>query len=734
MSEEISIDDIVEIVDVEKKETKKKAPAKKKTTKKTSSTDKASYLVIVESPAKSKTIEKYLGPDYKVVSSKGHIRDLSKSGKGRYGIDLETWVPKYSNSKDKKDVISDLKKAAKGKEVFLATDPDREGEAISWHIAEILGLDESLSNRIVFNEINKDAVTNALSNPRPIDMDMVHSQETRRMLDRIIGFSLSTLLKSKIKSPSAGRVQSVALKLICDRQKEIDAFVPEEYYTVEALFKEQGIEFEASLTKHNNKKIELKNLEQATDVNKALNKEFLIKTITTKSKKTNPKPTFITSSLQQEAYAKLGFNSKKTMSIAQGLYEGIKMGKETQGLITYMRTDSTRLSDAFVHETLAYIKNNFSKDHLGHYRVKNTAGAQDAHEGIRPTDINLTPASVKQYLTDDQFKVYELIYCRTLASLMAPAVNESTSINLENNGYEFVANGSVLVFDGYKKVYGKFETSTDTLLPKLEENQMIESIKVDLNQHFTKGPSAYTEPSLIKELEDLKIGRPSTYASIIDTLKTRNYVTYESRKFAPTEQGIKTTTALDQFFSSIINVNYTAEMEDDLDEIADDKLEYKKVLDDFYLAYEPLLEKAKEEMEKEEAVPTGEMCPECGSPMVYRKGRFGTFEACSNYPECKHIKKDANIKEPEKIGETCPKCGSELVRRYSPRTKDYFVGCSNYPKCKYIQPTPDEIVEGESCPTCGKEVVIRQGRYGKFKCCIDYPKCKTIIKDDKKGK
>jgi len=736
MTDDLTLDDIVIETPAKKKAAPKKKTTSKTKTKSTKTTDKFSKLVIVESPAKSKTIEKYLGSDYKVLSSYGHIRDLSTSGKGRLGIDIENgFVPKYTNDKEKKEVISNLKKAAKGKEVFLASDPDREGEAISWHIAEVLGLDETLNNRIVFNEITKEAITKALENPRQIDMDVVHSQETRRMLDRIIGFKLSSLLKSKIKSKSAGRVQSVALKLICDRQKEIDAFIPEEYYTIEALFKEQGIEFEASLTKHNNRKIELKNLQQAQDVNKNLNKEFLIKTINVKSKKTNPKPTFITSTLQQEAYSKLGFNSKRTMRIAQGLYEGVKVGKETQGLITYMRTDSTRLNDGFVHEAMAYIKDSFAKEYVGHYHVKNSAGnVQDAHEGIRPTDINRTPASIKAYLSDDQFKLYELIYSRTLASLMAPAINESTNILLDNNNYEFSASGSVLVFDGYKKVYGKFESNNDTILPKLEENQSIVSRKIDLNQHFTKGPSAYTESSLIKELEELKIGRPSTYASIIDTLKNRDYVTYESRKFAPTQQGVLTDESLNQFFSDIINVSYTANMEDELDEIADDKLNYVGVLNDFWGKFEPLLEKAKTEMQKLEAEPTGETCPECGSPMVFRKGRFGTFEACSNYPECKHIKKDPNIKEPEKTGEICPKCGGELVRRYSPKSKDYFVGCSNYPKCRYIQPTPDEIVEGESCPTCGKEVVIRHGRFGKFKCCVDYPKCKTIIKDDKKEK
>ncbi|WP_423363471.1 type I DNA topoisomerase [Mycoplasma sp. P36-A1] len=690
----------------------------------------ASKLLIVESPSKSKTIEKYLGEDYQVLSSKGHIRDLATSGKGGLGIDVDNgFVPTYKNSKDKKDVIKELKKAAKGKEVFLATDPDREGEAISWHLAQVLKLDEHENNRVVFNEITKDAIVEALKHPRPIDMNTVHSQETRRMLDRIIGFKLSTLLYSKIKSKSAGRVQSVALKLICERQKEIDAFIPEEYYTVEAKFKEQEIEFEASLNKYKGKKIELSNLEEAQQVNTSLNKEFNIKEIKTKNSSSKPKLTFITSTLQQEAYGKLGFNSKKTMRVAQNLYEGIDLKSDTVGLITYMRTDSTRLSDGFVNDTLNYIVDEFGKEYKGSYHIKNAAGnVQDAHEGIRPTSILRTPKSIKKHLTPDQFKLYELIYSRTLASLMAPAKKQGTNITLENNEYEFNATGSVLIFDGYKKVYGKFESNTDTILPKLEENTSIKSQAIDLNQHFTKGPSAFTESSLIKELEELKIGRPSTYSSIIDTLKLRKYVDYENKKFVPTDQGKLTNEELTKFFLDIINVKYTANMEGELDEISEGEADYIQILTDFYAKFDPLLNNAKENMEKIPPKPTGEKCPECGEDLVYRQGRYGEFIACSNYPECKYIPKK-NKKEPEKTGEACPKCGGDMVKRFSAKTNSEFDACSNFPKCRYIKPKPDVVVENENCPTCGKELVMRQGRYGQFKCCIDYPKCKTIIKD-----
>ena len=690
----------------------------------------ASKLVIVESPSKSKTIEKYLGSDYQVLSSKGHIRDLATSGKGGLGIDIENgFIPTYKEDKDKKKVISELKKASKDKEVYLATDHDREGEAISWHLAQVLGLDVATTKRIVFNEITKKAIMTAIEQPTHIDENLVSSQETRRMLDRIIGFKLSSLLKSKIKSKSAGRVQSVALQLICERQKEIDAFVPEEYYTIEANFNEDGKEFTAVLDKYKAKKIALKTADDAAALIARLSNDFNIAAIKNKTVSLRPKLTFITSTLQQEAYGKLNFNSKKTMRLAQALYEGIDIGAETIGLITYMRTDSTRLNQDFVKDAFTYIAENYGQEYVGTYRsAKKKENVQDAHEGIRPTDLKLTPASIKKHLSSEQFKLYELIYARTLAALMKPAQKNSTTLLLDNNDYQFTASGSVQVFDGYKKVYGKFEKNNDLELPALKENMTLSSTKIEALRHFTKGPSAYTESSLIKALEELEIGRPSTYASIIDTLKTRKYVDYLDKKFIPTDQGKLTNEELTKFFADIINVKYTANMEHELDEIAHQKMLALDVLQAFYNKFEPLLEYAQENMEKIAPTPTGETCPECGSPMVYRQGRYGQFEACSNYPECKYIKKEAKP-APVLLDEKCPLCGAPLVKRYSAKTKQEFIGCSNFPKCRYIKPEPDVIVEGEKCPTCGKQVVIRQGRYGKFKCCIDYPKCKTIIKD-----
>lgn len=690
----------------------------------------AKKLVIVESPSKSKTIEKYLGSDYQVLSSVGHIRDLSTSGKGRLGIDIENgFVPHYVVSKEKKKVVTELKKASKGKQVYLATDPDREGEAISWHLMKILELDEQDTNRVVFNEITKDAVINAFDKPRKIDFDLVSSQETRRMLDRIIGFKLSSLLRSKIKSQSAGRVQSVALKLICERQDEIDAFVPEEYYTIDAILKHKDGNLDVSLAKYKGKKIELKTLEEANDVINNLSDEYKVKEIKAKKVNASAKSPFITSTLQQEASSKIGFNARKTMSVAQSLYEGIELDNETTGLITYMRTDSYRLSNEFVDSTFKYIKDTYGDEYVGKYAVKKGKGnVQDAHEAIRPTTITRTPESIKKNLTNDQFKLYELIYARALASLMSPGVKKTTSIVLNNNDYDFTCSGSIQVFDGYRKVYAKFEKSEEKIVPELKVDEVLLKDNVIANQHFTKGPSSYNESSLIKELEELKIGRPSTYSSIIETLKYRQYVTYEQKKFAPTEQGVLTNKKLEEFFESIINVKYTADMEDDLDKISEGQLDSVKVLTEFYNKFEPLLDKAKEDMEKIEPTPTGEKCPECGNDLVYRKGRFGTFVACSNYPECKYIKKEPK-KPLEKTGEVCPQCGSDMVKRFSAKRNSEFEACSNFPKCKYIKPVEDEIVENEECPTCGKQIVLREGRYGKFKCCIDYPKCKTIIKE-----
>lgn len=557
-------------------------------------------IVIVESPSKSKTIEKYLGSDYIVTSSKGHVRDLATSGKEGLGVDVENqFLPKYVINKDKKDVVKELKHLVKeSDEVYLATDPDREGEAISWHLAQVLNVDMNKENRVVFNEVTKDAVVNALQHPRKIDQNLVKSQETRRVLDRIIGFKLSKLLQKKIKSKSAGRVQSVALRLIVEKEREIEAFVPQEYWKIKAEFEKDEIEFTGELAKYNNVKLEIKNGEEANQIYESLNKEFEVANVKKTTKKRESKLPFITSTLQQEASSKLGYKAKKTMSIAQKLYEGVALEDETVGLITYMRTDSTRLSDVFVKSAYEYIEEKYGKDYVGKVKVsKKTENVQDAHEGIRPTSALRTPESVKKFLKPDEYKLYSLIYARAMASLMAPAKFDATSVSLMNNGYEFKVTGSVMKFDGYLRVYGEYEKQNNELLPELKEKEMLESKKVEKTQHFTKPPARYSEAKLIKEMEELGIGRPSTYAMIIDTIQTRGYVELVDKAFKPTETGILTSDRLTQYFNDIINVEYTAKMEHELDEIAEGEDDYVSALQSFMDVFQPLLDDAYDKME-----------------------------------------------------------------------------------------------------------------------------------------
>ena len=637
-------------------------------------------LVIVESPAKSKTIEKYLGSEYNVVSSKGHIRDLSTTGKFGLGVEVENdFKPTYIAIKGKSKDIKSLKKLVKESDmVYLATDPDREGEAISWHLYDELGLSDDKYDRVVFNEITKDVVKDAINNPRKIDYDLVKSQETRRILDRIIGFRLSKLMRSKTGGKSAGRVQSVALKLIVDREREILAFVPEEYWTIEADFKD----FTAELEKFRGKKIEIKSEVEANEVLENLSKSFKIDDVSETKKNRKSKEVFKTSTLQQVASSKLNFSASKTMKTAQKLYEGIDLENETVGLITYMRTDSVRVSPVFVTEAYNYIEKNYGKEYLGKVKFgKKNDNIQDAHEGIRPTSVTRTPESIKKFLTPDEYKLYKLIYYRALASLMADSVYLSTSVVLDNNGYSFKTTGSQLVFDGYLKVYGSYEDNEDKLLPdfKTYQSNVLISDAINKLQHFTKPASRYTESSLIKELESLGIGRPSTYATIMQTIKDRGYVKLNEKKFFPTEIGIETTDKLQEFFSNLVNVEYTANMEEDLDKIANENLDNIKVLRDFYDEFEPLVQKAFSEMEKVEPEKTGEECPECGSDLVIRNGRYGEFIACSNYPTCKFIKKEeTQIKEII----SCPKCDGTIIEKKTRRNK-IFYGCNNYPKCKY---------------------------------------------------
>ena len=686
-------------------------------------------IVIVESPSKSKTIEKYLGSDYIVTSSKGHVRDFATSGKEGLGVDVENqFLPKYVINKDKKDVVKELKHLVKeSDEVYLATDPDREGEAISWHLAQVLNVDMNKENRVVFNEVTKDAVVNALQHPRKIDQNLVKSQETRRVLDRIIGFKLSKLLQKKIKSKSAGRVQSVALRLIVEKEREIEAFVPQEYWKIKAEFEKDEIEFTGELAKYNNVKLEIKNGEEANQIYESLNKEFEVANVKKTTKKRESKLPFITSTLQQEASSKLGYKAKKTMSIAQKLYEGVALEDETVGLITYMRTDSTRLSDVFVKSAYEYIEEKYGKDYVGKVKVsKKTENVQDAHEGIRPTSALRTPESVKKFLKPDEYKLYSLIYARAMASLMAPAKFDATSVSLMNNGYEFKVTGSVMKFDGYLRVYGEYEKQNNELLPELKEKEMLESKKVEKTQHFTKPPARYSEAKLIKEMEELGIGRPSTYAMIIDTIQTRGYVELVDKAFKPTETGILTSDRLTQYFNDIINVEYTAKMEHELDEIAEGEDDYVSALQSFMDVFQPLLDDAYDKMEVVAPKKTGEKCPECGHDLVERRGRYGLFVACENYPECKYIKKDSV--ELEYTGEECPKCGGKMVFKNGRFGR--FEACSNYPECKYIKNSKkkEPVMTDEVCPNCGSPVVIKQGRYGEFKACSNYPKCKTIIK------
>ena len=672
-------------------------------------------LVIVESPSKSKTIEKYLGKDYQVVSSKGHVRDLATSGKYGLGVDIEDhFKPNYVTIKGKKKVIDELKKDCKNaKFVYLATDPDREGEAISWHLYDVLGLKPEQYDRIVFHEITKPAILEALKHPRKIDQDLVNSQETRRILDRIIGFRLSKFIQSKTSGSSAGRVQSVALKLIVDREREIENFQKEEYWTITASF--DG--FDADLFEYDHKEIEIKNEQEADHILEQLKPTFQIESIEKKKKNKKSKPPFITSTLQQDASNKLGFTAKKTMSIAQKLYEGIDLGSETVGLISYMRTDSIRLSDEFVKSAFGYIKATYGEEYIGtvkHTRKKENV--QDAHEAIRPTSVNRTPESVKQYLTNDEYKLYRMIYYRALASLMKDAKTENTTVILDNENYQFKATGQTIIFDGYLLIYQDYEDTKETVLPEFDKKKepTLESKDIVKEQHFTKPKPRYTEAKLIKEMEELGIGRPSTYATILDNIKTRGYVIMQEKKFVPTEIGIEVTDKLQQSFSHLINVKYTAKMEEDLDKIADGKKVWYQTLEKFYKEFEPSLKEAFETVAKKEPEKTGEKCPNCGSDLVIRKGRYGQFVACSNYPTCKYIKQEK--KEEIEIC-NCPNCDGKIIEKKSRKGK-LFYGCNNYPKCKTA--FWDKPI-GEKCPKCGEMLVETKKKVIKCSAC-DYAK------------
>lgn len=666
-------------------------------------------LVIVESPHKSKTIEKYLGKDFKVVSSVGHIRDLSTSGKYGFGVDIDNnFKPDYKIIKGKAKLVKELKKDIKDADfVYLATDPDREGEAISWHLYDTLGLKEENYDRIVFNEITKKAVLDSFNKARKIDDNLVKSQETRRILDRIIGFRLSKLMQSKTGGKSAGRVQSVALKLIVDREREIEAFIHEEYFEIEAKFND----FDAKLDTYNHKKIEIKKESEAKEILSKLSNAFKIESIDKKEKAKKSKFPFTTSTLEQEASTKLGFTSKKTMMIAQKLYEGINLKDGAEGLISYMRTDSVRLSDEFIKETYGYIKDNYGSEYVGYVKKSNkTENVQDAHEAIRPTNINNNPEKIKEYLTNDEYKLYSLIYYRALASLMKDAKVEATTVILDNNNYQFKVNGQILIFDGYLKVYSKYEDSEDKVLPDFSnyKSNVLVANTIEYTSHTTKPPARYTESKLIKEMEELGIGRPSTYAKTIDTIEERGYVKVIDKKFVPTEVGIETTDKLQEFFKDIINVEYTKNMEDDLDKIAEGNMEWNKLLSIFYQEFEPKVEVAFKNMEKKAPEETGELCPNCGSPLVIKQSKYGKFTACSNYPTCKYIKSNKEEKEVKEII-SCPKCDGKILEKKTKRGK-IFYGCSNYPKCDFA--SWDKPIE-EKCPNCNGTLTEKKD---KIKC------------------
>ena len=666
-------------------------------------------LVIVESPHKSKTIEKYLGKDFKVVSSVGHIRDLSTSGKYGFGVDIDNnFKPDYKIIKGKAKLVKELKKDIKDADfVYLATDPDREGEAISWHLYDTLGLKEENYDRIVFNEITRKAVLDSFNKARKIDDNLVKSQETRRILDRIIGFRLSKLMQSKTGGKSAGRVQSVALKLIVDREREIEAFIPEEYFEIEAKFND----FDAKLDTYNHKKIEIKKESEAKEILSKLSNAFKIESIDKKEKAKKSKFPFTTSTLEQEASTKLGFTSKKTMMIAQKLYEGINLKDGAEGLISYMRTDSVRLSDEFIKETYGYIKDNYGSEYVGYVKKSNkTENVQDAHEAIRPTNINNNPEKIKEYLTNDEYKLYSLIYYRALASLMKDAKVEATTVILDNNNYQFKVNGQILIFDGYLKVYSKYEDSEDKVLPDFSnyKSNVLVANTIEYTSHTTKPPARYTESKLIKEMEELGIGRPSTYAKTIDTIEERGYVKVIDKKFIPTEVGIETTDKLQEFFKDIINVEYTKNMEDNLDKIAEGNMEWNKLLSIFYQEFEPKVEVAFKNMEKKAPEETGELCPNCGSPLVIKQSKYGKFTACSNYPTCKYIKSNKEEKEVKEII-SCPKCDGKILEKKTKRGK-IFYGCSNYPKCDFA--SWDKPIE-EKCPNCNGTLTEKKD---KIKC------------------
>ena len=673
-----------------------------------------SDLVIVESPAKAKTIKKYLGKDYEVVASMGHVRDLPKA---RLSVDIKNnFAPKYDIIKGKEKLVKELKSLAENSDnVYLATDPDREGEAISWHLAYILGLPNDYCRRVEFNEITKSGVQNGMSNPRAINTDLVNAQQARRILDRLVGYKLSPFISQKIRRGlSAGRVQSVALRIIVDRENEIRKFKPEEYWTVDAKFIPKGSRkaFSASLYSDKNGKIKIQNAEQADKIEADLEgADYVVTKVKHGTRKKSPAPPFITSTLQQEASRKLGFQSRRTMKVAQELYEGVDIeGMGATGLITYMRTDSLRISNVAIDEVTKYIEQAYGSEYLPAKPrfFKSRKNAQDGHEAIRPSMPSLEPDKIKSSLTLDQYKLYKLIWSRFTASQMAECVQKTTQADIEANGYTFKASGYYVSFPGFTALYveGKDEAEEkSSQLPELEKDMPVRLKELKKNQHFTQPPARYTEASLIKTLEEYGIGRPSTYAATITTLTSREYVKREAKTLVPTELGEVITKLLKERFPNIVNVKFTAEMEEELDSVENGDVNWDELLAEFYSDFEQTLKDAKAEMEgvklKLKEDETDIVCEKCGRKMVVKVGRYGKFIACPGYPDCKNIKKYV-----EKTGTVCPKCGGDIIVKHT-KTKRIFYGCSNYPECDFVswnEPT------NEKCPQCGEVLYKKKGK------------------------
>ena len=686
-----------------------------KSAPKTGKNAKKKTLVIVESPSKAKTIGKYLGSSYKVIASVGHVRDLPKS---KLGIDIDNdFEPEYISIRGKGDLIKELKKEAKAADkVYLATDPDREGEAISWHLAYLLGIDADQPCRIVFNEITRDAIKNAVKNPRLIDLKLVDAQQARRVLDRLVGYQISPLLWRKIRRGlSAGRVQSAALKIICDRENLIKNFVPKEYWNINAVFK-KGKKFTARLAERDGKKFIAENGEQASAAVSELNAgKYIVSQIVRKERTRKPFAPFTTSSLQQDAANKIGFTTRKTMMVAQQLYEGVEIkGMGTVGLVTYIRTDSVRISQEARAAAHSYIEKNFGKQYAADNIYTNKKkDIQDAHEAIRPSRIDIDPEAIKDSLTKDQYSLYKRIWSRFLSSQMAAAVFDGMQVTIENGPYNLKASGSKLIFDGYQKVYSpNFDEDKDKLLPELTEGEELKAEDITSEQKFTEPPSRFTEASLVKDLEEKNIGRPSTYAPIIATLLDRKYIKREKKTLLPTDLGFLVTELMEQYFTEIVDAGFTAEMEDKLDDIEAKDLNWKQVVREFYGPLKEELEVADKAIEKVKLEDTlsGDICELCGRPMAIKTGRFGEFLACTGYPECKNTKaivKSINVK--------CPDCGGDIVAKRG-RSGKIFYGCSNYPDCKrafWYKPT------NRKCPQCGQLLLEKHTKNTKYVCSND---------------